>query len=155
MLDLREGNLEAAYARFRNVLDKSRESKDDRQILTLHTYFGLIEMLNGDTSVAKRSFKEGLTLAVRMGHRPVLFNNLIGLAGCASAVAENERAAALYGAASTLQNQLDMILDPDLAGLCESDKKRLQRRMGGSEFAASFEMGSGLTTSDAIRIARE
>ena len=95
MLDLREGNLEAAYARFRKVLDASREAKDDRQILTLHTYFGLIEMLNGDTPAANQSFKEGLTLAFRMGHRPVLFNNLIGLAGCASAVAEDERAAML------------------------------------------------------------
>ena len=154
MLDLREGNLETAYARFRKVLDKSRESKDDRQILTLYAYIGLTEMLHGDTSAAKGSFKDGLTLAVRMGHRPVLMNNLIGLAGCASAAAENERAAMLYGAASTLQNQVQMF-DPDVENLCEWDKKRLRRRLGESEFADSYEAGSKLTTSDVIRLALE
>jgi predicted ATPase/DNA-binding SARP family transcriptional activator len=154
-LDLREGKLEAADARFRTVSRWARELKDDRLILTLHTFFGLIELLRGNTRSAIRKFKEGLRLAVRMGHRPVMFNNLIGLAGCASADADNERAAMLYGAASEWLNQVQIFLDPDLDALCEWDKRRLRKKMGESKFADSYEAGSKLTTSDAVQLAIE
>jgi predicted ATPase/class 3 adenylate cyclase len=154
-LDVRDGDLEAAHRRLSKILHEYRDSKDDLQLLSLHTYFGLIEVLGGDTSSAERSFKEGLRLAIQVGLRPVLFNNLVGLAGCASAVADNERAAMLYGAASMLMDHVQMVLDPSLDRLCESDKMRLRSQMGDSEFAAAFESGRRLPTSDAIQLALE
>ena len=82
-----------------------------------------------------------------------MFNNLIGLAGCASADADNERAAMLYGATSEWLKRVQIFLDPDLDALCEWDKRRLRKKMGESEFAASYEEGSKLTASDAIQLA--
>jgi len=155
ILDVREGDLGAAYNRLRKVSDEYRDAKDDLQILTLHAYFGLIEVLRGDTTSAERSFKDGLRLAVRTGLRKDSFNNLVGLAGCASAVEDNERAAVLYGAASSLIDPGQIALDPYLDRLVESDIERVRMRMSDSEFAASFEVGRRLATSDTIRLALE
>jgi predicted ATPase/class 3 adenylate cyclase len=153
LLELGEGDLASAQPNIEGALRCLDATRDDRGLPFALQTLGLLHFLQGDRGRARRSFVESLVIAERTGARLGIAYALIGLAGCAAADGDDQRAAMLHGAVDALLLRLGESLYPDLDALKGPEVDRLRRKMGDAAFADAYEAGGRLSIQSSTALA--
>jgi predicted ATPase/class 3 adenylate cyclase len=95
---------------------------------------------------------ESLTVG-SLHHVDILPYQILAAALCASAIEDDERAASLHGAASTLLESLSESWEPLESDLRERDLVRLRERVGSDGLDALYRAGMGFSTEEALELA--
>jgi predicted ATPase/class 3 adenylate cyclase len=114
---------------------------------------GLGALLMGETDAASQALREELSLCRAMVVRPVAFEGLRGLAAVAAVRGDDERAAALVGAAEV--HRYEKGEDPLEARLDEAFFEPARARFGTEAWDAAARAGSRLSFEEAIAYALE
>jgi hypothetical protein len=112
---------------------------------------GVAALMTGETDAALHAFREELRLCREMVVLPVAFEGLRGLAAVAVVEGDDERAAALVGAAEA--HRYDQAEDNVEARLEETFFAPARTRLGPGAWDASVHDGSSLSFEDAIAYA--
>jgi predicted ATPase/class 3 adenylate cyclase len=127
---------------------------DDRYVRMVNSgNLGLAALLTGETDNASHAFREELNLCRDMVVRTVAFEGLRGLAAVAVVDGDDERAAALVGAADA--HRYDQAENPVEARLDETFFEPARARCGPNTWNAAAREGSALSFEDAIAYALE
>jgi predicted ATPase len=80
---------------------------------------------------------------------------LEAMAGVATATGEDDRAATLFGAASSLRERIGFAVWPVLRSRHETDLAAIEEALGAEQFSRAWDMGHAMTTEQAVAYARE
>jgi hypothetical protein len=112
---------------------------------------GLAWLFAGDTDAARRAFVRQLRLVDRHRHYKLVYEPLIGLAGVAASLEQDQLAATLHGAADAAT------LERPHPGVARRLEERCfapaRARVGEEAWQAAYETGAGLDRAQAIETA--
>jgi predicted ATPase/class 3 adenylate cyclase len=146
----RSRDFQAALDYAGNAVDLFRELRDDGGVITALGTCGWSSLGLHDPVHAEARFREALALAARLGWKRGVAHTAAGLAISQVALHEEERAAQLLGAASSLLEELGRGLESELEEEIHAQALADARAALGEEaFAAAWARGEGMTV-DAI-----
>ncbi len=150
----REGELDEAETRIRNVLETSQRigSEPDVARTIALSELGFIAEQRGDPAAARSWHLQCLTAAQKLGDPQVVAQALTGLAGARALSGQPDRAARLLGAADMASRPADAGVPPR----DNADVKRItavtRRALGEAAFAAEFDNGRRLAPAQAFSL---
>ena len=106
MLELEQGDPQAARSYFKQALTIAEGVRDAALVPFLEYGLGLAASLDDDHLVAEQAFRGALQAARRTGQRSLVAYSLLGLAIVGASMGRDLQAAALFGAASALFEEL-------------------------------------------------
>jgi predicted ATPase/class 3 adenylate cyclase len=155
-------NSAEAALHFRD-LDKARErleeavpigeARDDSGLLIYaKRNLGTVLVAQGEVAAAEPVLRDALLLAERTGE-PVAFAYAVMACGfAASSVGDDERAAALHGAADAVFAEIGGSPEPLEKKMRAEDVQRIRSRMGDDAFDAASRRGAGLSRDDVVAL---
>jgi hypothetical protein len=130
------------------ALARETETKDvEASILPV---LGDVFLTRGDSTRAGVLYREGLTLAARIGQNQAVADGLRRLAGLAGAAGQGTRAARLFGAADMLRTVMGTPIPPAEREGYDRDVDAARAALGEEAFAAAWEAGQALSPEEAI-----
>jgi hypothetical protein len=152
-----EGDYSRAGSFFEQSVPLAREaSARGCLVWALHAW-GFVTWQQGDVNTGRALLEESMAIFREMGHRSGLARSLERLGGLALALRQNERAARLYGAATSLREAIGSPLGPLGQAELDRDLAAVRASLGEPLFARVWAEGYGLTLEQAIEhaLARE
>jgi len=159
ILELKKGKNDASRSHIQQALAKVEALHLEGMVMPpdpfidLLTVLGLVELLDNKPSAARQAFSRLVAEADHFGIRTMVSYGLIGLAFCARAKGDFEKAAMLQGAGDRVREELELlIVDGDLRDLQDLEISALRESMGPA-FDVAYEAGHRLPLSDAVALA--
>jgi predicted ATPase/DNA-binding SARP family transcriptional activator len=152
VLELEDGDYEAARAHFDRGLEVARRTHSVGILPYLEYGSGMAAALGGDAAAAAAAFAEVLGLAHQTGQRSLIGYALLGIAVTAAVPDEQPRAAMLHGAADALFEELRETPEPLEARLRERAHDELRAQLG-DQFERHYAAGRRLSASQAVELA--
>ncbi|MEV0321451.1 BTAD domain-containing putative transcriptional regulator [Streptomyces sp. NPDC050658] len=147
----REGDLDAAEAHMRHVLEIHREmGYEPKAPALILAELGFAAELRGDAASALKLQLDGLAAARGTGARPLALA-LEGLAGARALAGRAERAALLLGAAAAARNSVGAPLPQGERDDVTRIESRARAVLDGARFDAAYERGTAMTVDDILR----
>lgn len=148
-----ERNFGLARQFYRENLELNRRLRRLGQVSIELVNLGAINVLDGDTSLAEPSIREGLTMACEMKNHYLVPYGLIWMGRVALALGDARRAATLLAAGRAQLLAAGLELDPDEAPEFESGKEAARAAMDKSEFSTAWSKGTEMTLDAAVGFA--
>jgi predicted ATPase/DNA-binding SARP family transcriptional activator len=152
-----EGDYPRASSFFERSVPLAREvGARSCLVWALHAW-GFVTWQQGDVNAGRALLEESLAMFREMGHRYGLARTLERLAGLALALRQAERAARLYGAATSLREAIGSPLGPLGQAELDRDVAAIRDLLGEPVFTQAWGEGGALTLEQAIdyALARE
>ena len=147
---INEADYESARPLLEQGLDLARPTQDD-VLSHLLNNLGYIELFRGHAGAARQAFGEALEYQVRTGSLSVITADLVlGVALCASANTESERALFFHGAVEMMTTSAGDPLGDLSETMATEDRKRLEALLGQEPYEAARGTGMALTPRQAI-----
>lgn len=150
-----EGRLEDAH---QCVVDASliSERLGDRRFLGVEAYMrGLLALDQGDVYGAEVEFLAALHEATESGYQILVIRSIEGMARVAGDDGRLQRAATLFGAAASIRAKLPWPVAPADLRWYERATTRIRDALGAPLYDRSWSEGQGLTSDEAVRLARD
>jgi predicted ATPase/DNA-binding SARP family transcriptional activator len=152
VLELDQGNYDAARAHFDRALDLARQARSVGILPYLEYGCGMAAALGGDTAAAGPAFAEALGSARQTGQRSLVAYAMLGIAVTAAGPGWQSQAAMLHGAADALFEELREAPEHLEARLREQSLAVLRAQLG-DRFDQEYAAGRGLVTPEAVAVA--
>ena len=145
-----QGDLARALPLFEETraLFQNLDYRDGVANVLLH--LARVAHVQGDDTQARERLVESLALCRQTGNLLDTASCLEGLAGVATACAQPERAARLFGVAAALRESVGLPLSPVLRADYEHEVFALRAEIGDEAFAAAWAAGQAMTLEQAI-----
>jgi predicted ATPase/DNA-binding SARP family transcriptional activator len=148
----REGQLDAAEAHLRSVLERSRlvgVAPGVAVALSL-VELGFIAEQRGDAAAAQALHLDGLAASRKLGHPRAMVLALEGLAGASTLADHHDQAARLLGMADAARRSMGVPLPPAEQGDVARITAAARTALGEEAFASESEFGANLDPHDAL-----
>ncbi|MGC9960415.1 MAG: BTAD domain-containing putative transcriptional regulator [Acidimicrobiales bacterium] len=152
VLELEQGDPQAARSHFKQALTIAEGVRDVALMPFLEYGLGLAASLDDDHLAAEQAFRGALQAARRTGQRSLVAYSLLGLAIVGASMDRDLQAAALFGAASALFEDLGEEPERIEADLGRQVLSRLRASLGGSLDGALSD-GRRLSATEAADLA--
>jgi tetratricopeptide (TPR) repeat protein len=153
----RAAHLQGDDARSSTLLQESlalfRELGDSRGLAEVLLELGRVAHRQGNDTRALGLCQESLVLSRKLGDKSYIAFCLTALAGVIQAVGDATRAARLFGAAETLLESLDAVLDPSGRLEYDSDLAAARIQLGEPTFKEARERGREMDLERAVAYA--
>jgi predicted ATPase/DNA-binding SARP family transcriptional activator len=154
VLDLEQGDMQAARSRFAAARAIAEGVKDAALIPFLEYGVGLAACLDGDYEGAEPAFASALMAARRTGQRSLVAYAVLGAAAVRAATGREPEAAVLLGASSALFEALGE--QPERIEVIVRDRATASLRAAlGDRFEAAIGNGQQMTAAEAVQFAVE
>jgi predicted ATPase/DNA-binding SARP family transcriptional activator len=152
VLDLEQGDNQAARRRFGEALAIAEAVRDAALVPFLEYGLGLAACLEGDHAAAEPDFVRALQAAKQTGQRSLVAYAVLGVAATRATAGRQEEAALLLGAALSLFTDLGEQPETVEASLLEETTMDLRQALG-DRFDGLLADGRALPPADAVRLA--
>jgi adenylate cyclase len=149
----REGKLREADFYYRESLRLNQEINDKMGLALVHCYIGLLALVRAQTSNARASFTEGLTIAHQSGITSYIVYNLIGMANVLLVEGGVSRSATVLSAATTIARSIGFKIEPELQEPYDKILTTVKGRLSEEDFSSVWNDGLKITIDQAIEIA--
>jgi tetratricopeptide (TPR) repeat protein len=140
-----EADYESARPLLEQGLDLARPTQDDVLSYLLGN-LGQLELIRGHVEAASQAFGEALEYQVRTGSQSRISADLVlGVAMCASANKDSERAVFFHGAVEMMTTSAGVSLDDLSATIATEDHNRLEALLGRERYEGTRVIGMALT----------
>jgi hypothetical protein len=148
MIARRCGDLDAAEARMRDLLDWNRHTGYQPGAAFALAELGFIAEQRGDAATAEHRHRASLEAARATGDRRAVALAVEGLAGSASLIGEHRRAARLLGVAGALREAAEAPLPSAERYDVQRIAARARGALGDADFVAELRRGGRLDLDD-------
>jgi tetratricopeptide (TPR) repeat protein len=150
-IDLVGGNRESARRLLGEGIALSLSGGTANILGTLLSNLGELELAERNIPAAQAAFAEAIAMQIRTGLLDHTSGTLIGgLAGCASARGDEDKAAFLYGAAHAVSDSAGI----EHSDWVQQDEETLREKTSQAAFEAAFARGYALDPREALRAAQ-
>jgi predicted ATPase/DNA-binding XRE family transcriptional regulator len=153
----RAAHMRGDDARSKTLLDESlvvfKDSGDSRGVAEVLLELGRVARAQGDNVHALALCRESLVLGRKLENKSHIAICLTTLAGVIQATGDARRAVWLFGAAESLLQSLDAVLDPGGSLEYDSDLTAARTRLGESAFEEARAEGRAMTFEQAVAYA--
>ena len=150
----RAAHMRGDDTRSKTLLEESlvmfKDSGDTRGIAEALLELGRVARAQGSDARALALCRESLVLSQKLDNKILIAFCLTTLAGVIQAVGDAARAARLFGAAETLLQSLEAVLDPGGRLAYDSDLAATRLQLGEATFAKAWEEGRMRTLEQAV-----
>jgi predicted ATPase len=153
----RAAHMRGDYERSKTLLEESlvvfKDSGDSRGVAEVLLELGRVARAQGDNARALALCRESLVLSRKLDNKTLIAFCLTTLAGVIQVVGDAARAGRLFGAAESLLQSSDAVLDPGGALNYDSDLTASRTRLGESVFEEAQAEGQAMTFEQAVAYA--
>ncbi len=121
-----------------------------QQVVVTLLNLGAVERHQGNTSAARRHYREALTTAQALQNRNGIAYALAGLAGLAGEAGDFLRSARLLGAVEALLAAIGAVLEHAERAMVDADADAARQALGEEGFAAAWEAGRVMPFDEAL-----
>ncbi len=148
-----QGRYDEAGTYYEESMLNSRALNHAVMISLLHCYQGLLALARGQITLARESFRAGLTLTHESDIKAYVVYNLIGCA-CVQ-LAENKivPAVKILSISSALAESIGFKMEPELKQPYDNALASAKEKLAETEFSSAWEEGQKMTTEQAVEFA--
>jgi predicted ATPase/DNA-binding XRE family transcriptional regulator len=150
----RTAHMQGDDARSKTLLEESlmvfKDSGDSRGVAEVLLELGRVARARGYNARALALCRESLVLSRKLDNKSLIAFCLTTLAGVIQAVGDAAQAARLFGAAESLLQSLDVVLDPGGSLEYDSDLADVRTRLGDAVFEVARAEGVAMTVEQAV-----
>jgi predicted ATPase/DNA-binding XRE family transcriptional regulator len=150
----RTAHMQGDDARSKTLLEESlmvfKDSGDSRGVAEVLLELGRVARARGYNARALALCRESLVLSRKLDNKSLIAFCLTTLAGVIQAVGDAAQAARLFGAAESLLQSLDVVLDPGGSLEYDSDLADARTRLGDAVFEVARAEGVAMTVEQAV-----
>jgi predicted ATPase/DNA-binding XRE family transcriptional regulator len=150
----RTAHMQGDDARSKTLLEESlmvfKDSGDSRGVAEVLLELGRVARTRGYNARALALCRESLVLSRKLDNKSLIAFCLTTLAGVIQAVGDAAQAARLFGAAESLLQSLDVVLDPGGSLEYDSDLADVRTRLGDAVFEVARAEGVAMTVEQAV-----
>jgi tetratricopeptide (TPR) repeat protein len=148
-------DLDTALDRLKEAVAIGEATDDSGLLVYAKRNLGTVLVAQGEAAAAVPVLRDALLLAERNGAPVAFAYALMACAFARSSVGDDERAAALHGAADAVFTEIGSSPEPLEMRLRNEDVERIRSRIGDDAFDAASRRGAGLSRDDVVALAVE